>query len=104
MGHDAIHLYEQKLHKLPDSEILHKAKAEHRILLTMDLDFARLVSKAGTGEMASVVIFRLSDHRPQNVQAKLEKIFPIIERCIKQGGAIFSVGDEKIRVRSLPLL
>ena len=46
-GHDAVHLFEQKLHRLSDSEVLHKATAEGRILLTMDLDFARLVSEAG---------------------------------------------------------
>jgi len=39
-GHDAIHLLDQQLHKLPDPAMLEKARHENRILLTHDLDFA----------------------------------------------------------------
>ena len=38
-GHDALHLQEQDLGDMPDPEILAKARAEGRILLTFDLDF-----------------------------------------------------------------
>ena len=33
-GHDAVHLREQDLQRLPDDEIFQKAIAENRILLT----------------------------------------------------------------------
>ena len=102
-GHDAIHLYEQELHKLPDSEVLSMARAEKRILLTMDLDFVRLVTSIDIDDMPIVITFRLSDQRPKNVQIKLEAIIPIIERYIKQGNVIFSVGDKKVRIRHLPI-
>jgi predicted nuclease of predicted toxin-antitoxin system len=102
-SHDAVHLFEQGLHRLPDSEVLRKAITEKRILLTMDLDFARLVSVSGADALPTVIIFRLSDQRPQKVQARLEIMFPIIEECLEQGSSIISVSDSKIRIRSLPI-
>lgn len=101
-GHDAVHLNEQGLHALPDREVLGKAISESRILLTMDLDFTQLAS-AGAGDLPIVVIFRLSDQRPQSVQARLEAILPVLEGKAAQGQAIISVGDERIRIRQLPI-
>ncbi|HYS75771.1 MAG TPA: DUF5615 family PIN-like protein, partial [Burkholderiales bacterium] len=43
-GHDAVHLREQGLERLPDSEVFAKASAEKRVLLTFDLDFGELVA------------------------------------------------------------
>ena len=103
-GHDAIHLFEQGLHRLPDNEVLIKAKLEKRVLLTMDLDFSRLLSSADPDDCPTVVIFRMSDQRPLNVQIKLNAILPIIEESIEHGSVIFSVGDDRVRMRRLPIL
>jgi hypothetical protein len=43
-GYDAIHLRDEGLQRLPDSEILIKARQEERVLLTMDLDFGMLLA------------------------------------------------------------
>lgn len=104
-GYDAIHLFEQGLHKSSDIEILYKAKYESRIILTMDLDFARLAYKVNANDLPTVVIFRLSDQRPYNIQNKLSVILPILKNCLEQeqGSIILSVSDDKIRVRRLPI-
>jgi predicted nuclease of predicted toxin-antitoxin system len=102
-GYDAVHLYEQKLHKLPDSEILLKAKNEKRILLTMDLDFSWLLSKVISDDSPTVVIFRVSDQRPLNIQTRLITILPIIRECFEEGSFILSVSDSKVRIRHLPI-
>ena len=102
-GYDAVHLYEQGLHKSSDSDILCKAKCERRIVLTMDLDFARLISKVNADDLPTVVIFRLSDQRPYNVQNKLGVILPILKNCTEQGSFILSVNDDKVRIRNLPI-
>ena len=102
-GYDAVHLHEQGLHKLPDSEVLKKAHTENRILLTMDLDFARILSSLEADNLPLTVIFRLSDQRPQNIQVRLGLILPTLERYAEQGNAILSVTDNKIRVRRLPI-
>ena len=43
-GHDAVHLRDQGLHRLPDPEIFLKAAREERIVLTFDLDFGEISS------------------------------------------------------------
>ncbi len=48
-GHEAIHLQEQGLGKMPDGDILAKARVEGRVLLTHDLDFGELLAASGGG-------------------------------------------------------
>ena len=101
LGYDAVHLLDEQLHKLPDPAILEKARQEERILLTHDLDFAELVSASGA-RLPSVIIFRLRNMRPDNVNRHLEQIIRSYSREIEQG-AIISVSEGQIRLRSLPL-
>ena len=102
-GYDAVHLCEQNLHQLPDSDVLRKAYSEKRILLTMDLDFSRLLSSAKANGLPLTIIFRLSDQRPQSVQVMIEKTLPFLKLHFKNGNAILSVTDNKIRIRYLPI-
>ncbi len=101
LGHDAIHLHDQELDRLQDPAILAKARVEKRVLLTHDLDFGELVAASGA-RLPSVVIFRLRNMRPERVNLHLGEIItqylPAIER-----GAIISVTEGQIRVRSLPI-
>jgi predicted nuclease of predicted toxin-antitoxin system len=69
-GDDAVHLREQGLQRAWDPDILAKARAEDRILLTMDLDFADLLAASGD-QLPSVVIFRLHDERSERVNERL---------------------------------
>jgi len=43
-NHEAIHLREEGLQRLPDPLILDKARIENPILLTCDLDFGQLMA------------------------------------------------------------
>ena len=47
LGHQAVHLQQQGLHRLKDSQILEKARNEECILLTHDLDFGDLLAASG---------------------------------------------------------
>ncbi|UCG11896.1 MAG: DUF5615 family PIN-like protein, partial [Deltaproteobacteria bacterium] len=67
-GHDAVHLREQDLQKLPDDEMFQKAIAENRILLTFDLDFSEMVALSGN-ENVGIVVFRLRNTRANHVLA-----------------------------------
>jgi len=62
-GADVVHLREQGLQRMPDSEVLAKAAAGGRVLLTFDLDFGEIVAQA-RAQRTSVVVFRLRDARP----------------------------------------
>ena len=66
LGQDAVHLHNEGLDRLPDSAILQKARDEQRVLLTHDLDFGELIA-ASEASMPSVVIFRLRNMRPKQV-------------------------------------
>ena len=47
LGHDAVHLQEEGLGRLPDPIILAKARDEGRVLLNHDLDFGELMAASG---------------------------------------------------------
>ncbi len=100
-GHDAVHLHEQGLIQLPDADILNKARDEGRVLLTHDLDFGELLA-FNKQSLPSVVIFRLSDMRPRNVWLHLSAILLLNGQALEQG-ALLSVRDRKVRVRTLPI-
>lgn len=100
-GHEASHLYNEGLERLPDPEILRKARHEQAVLLTHDLDFADLLAASGD-ELPSVIIFRLHSMRPQIVNRYLETILSEHQEALRKG-AILSVTDSRIRVRTLPI-
>lgn len=67
-GHDAKHLREEGLQRLPDADIFTKAITEQRVVLTFDLDFAEIAA-ACAGPFASVVVFRLRNARAADWQS-----------------------------------
>ena len=99
--HDAVHLRDEGLIRLPDSEIVAKALVESRIVLTFDLDFGDILAIA-RNEAPSVVIFRLRNQTPAEVNPRL---FRVIHDCAAElaRGALVIVGDEGFRVRRLPI-
>jgi predicted nuclease of predicted toxin-antitoxin system len=73
LGHDAVHLRAESLDRLPDSDILKKAREERRILLTHDLDFGELIA-ASQASTRSIVIFRLRNMSPTQVNRYLHGV------------------------------
>ncbi len=100
-GHDAIHLREQRLARLPDGEIFHKADTEERIILTCDLGFGEILALSGT-QTVSVVVFRAQNKRAPHLIARLQKVLEESAQDLEEG-AIISVGDRDHRVRLLPI-
>jgi predicted nuclease of predicted toxin-antitoxin system len=100
-GHDAIHLREENLSRLPDGKILEKARYENRVLLTHDLGFGELLAASG-GQLPSVIVFRLKDMRAPNVSSHLFSIIRQQSDALNHG-AICSVSEGKIRIRLLPV-
>jgi predicted nuclease of predicted toxin-antitoxin system len=100
-GYDATHLREEGLHELSDVEIIRKARKEDRTIITCDLDFGYIM--AISGDIApSLIIFRLDDETPHNINHKLALILD--ESCnALENGAIISVGETRYRVRLLPI-
>ncbi len=88
LGHDAVHLADQGLERLPDHEILEKARQEGRVLLAHDLGFGELVAAKGTA-LPSVITFRLRNMHPDQVDAALQLIIPQHWEALEHG--LFSV-------------
>jgi len=101
LGHDALHLHEESLDRLEDSAILVKAREEARVLLTHDLDFGDLIAASGA-QLPSIIVFRLRDMRPENVNRYLQNIIERYGGTLEKG-AIITVTEGRIRVRALPL-
>jgi predicted nuclease of predicted toxin-antitoxin system len=100
-NYGAVHLRDEGLIHLPDSEIVAKAVAETRIVLTFDLDFGDILAIARS-EAPSVIIFRLRNQTPAAVNPRL---FRVIADCAAElaSGAIILVEDDGYRVRRLPI-
>jgi predicted nuclease of predicted toxin-antitoxin system len=101
LGFDAFHLHELGLDRLPDAEIVAKARLERYVVLTHDLDFSELLALSGA-TLPSVAIFRLQNMRPRSVNHYLKILVTEHQDALEQG-AIFSVTEGHIRVRALPI-
>ena len=101
-GHDATHLRDEALQRLPDGEIFTKAAHEHRIILTWNLDFSEILALSSERHTVSAVVFRLMNTRTDNAIQRLERVLSESEQDLVEG-AIVSVEDSRHRVRLLPL-
>lgn len=99
--HDIVHLREQGLQTLTDEEVIQKACAENRILLTNDLHMGRLVA-LGALPLPSVITFRLSSMQARSILPRLLEAVRLFEAELAKGAAV-TVTDQTIRCRSLPI-
>ena len=101
LGHDAVHLRDEGLQRLPNGEIFLKAAREQRIVLTFDLDFGEIIATSG-GSNVSVVVFRLRNTRSTHV---IDRLNSVLQQCEDElnRGAIVAVEESRHRVRRLPI-
>ena len=101
LRHGTVHLHDQMLDRLPDPEILAKARHEGPILLTHDLDFGELVA-ASKASLPSVITFRLRNMHPGIVNQYLIRIISQHQDELEKG-VVVSVTEGKVRIRTLPI-
>ena len=101
LGYDAIHLHDLKSDRSTHPAVMQMARNEERILLTHDLDFGELIAASGANA-PSVIIFRLRNMNPKNVNRFLSGIITEHRDALGKG-AIISVTEGQVRVRLLPL-
>jgi predicted nuclease of predicted toxin-antitoxin system len=101
-GHDAVHASAVGLGSRPDSEILDRARAEGRIVVTSDLDYPRLLAffKA---DSPGVILFRGGSYSDAEMLA-------LLDRVLGQGTeldlehSITVVDQHRVRRRTLPIM
>jgi len=81
-----------------DRDVLARAAAERRVLLTLDTDFGELVFRAGLPAESGVVLFRLHQ-TPLTERARVAS-FVLLNRADWAGRFSVVRGD---RIRSVPL-
>jgi predicted nuclease of predicted toxin-antitoxin system len=101
LGHDVLRVPELLPINAVDEDIVARALAENRTLLTQDLDFSAVIALTGK-KYPSLISLRLSSSRIEYVNAVLQKVLPEVEEDVLEG-AIVTVEDQRVRRRRLPL-
>lgn len=101
-GHDVLHVRDIGLTSAADPIVLDAAVSDARVLVTLDTDFGALVAHS-RARVPSVVLFRGDVTRRPSAQAaallnNLEQFADDLD-----AGAVVVVGDDRIRVRRLPI-
>ncbi len=99
-GHDATHLRDEGLQRLPNGEIFVKAVAESRVILTFDLDFGEILALS-KGRKAGVILFRLRNTRTPHVIQRLSSVLSDCVEPLERGGIVI-VQESRRRVREFP--
>lgn len=102
-GWDAKHLNEMNLSKLPDNEIILLAQTENRVILTCDNDFGTLMALENI-KNPSLILFRLDDFTPININKKLAIILKEIPQSQLLSGLFITVKEKNYRIRKLPMI
>jgi predicted nuclease of predicted toxin-antitoxin system len=101
IGHDAIHLRDEGLQRLPNGRIFEKAHLEKRVVLTFDLDFSEIAALSNF-ERTSVIVFRLRNTRTHHVIERLSAVLDESMAALKRG-AVVTVEESRFRVRYVPI-
>lgn len=101
LGHDAVRANAVLPGDAPDHDIVAWAAANERVVVTQDLGFGSIVALSGA-TLPSIITLRLSDSRVETVNRVLETVLPRLERSVTTG-AVITVGDERVRIRQLPV-
>ena len=99
-GHEATHLRDQGLQRLPNGAIFEKGIAESRVIVTFDLDFGEIVALS-KGRKTGVVLFRLRNTRVSFVIQRLSEVIAECSDALARG-AVVIVEETRHRVREFP--
>jgi predicted nuclease of predicted toxin-antitoxin system len=84
-----------------DEEVIRRAEAEARVLITFDKDFGELAFRSGLSSPSGVILFRISQDSPSHV-ARVS--VAILESRVDWAGKFTLVQEGRIRMISLPIL
>jgi predicted nuclease of predicted toxin-antitoxin system len=101
LGHDAVHLRERCLQRLPDLEVIQLAASESHVVVTFELDFSRAIALTRRVQ-PSIILFRLETYSTPEINHSLRDILQRHEDSLRSG-AIVIVVPGRIRIRLLPI-
>lgn len=100
-GHDCTHVYDLGLGGQPDEQMMARAAAEDRILVSADTDFGELLATAPV-IAPSLILLRRSDKRPEALASVILANLGQVHDDLT-AGALVVISDTRIRCRRLPI-
>ncbi|MDW7981165.1 MAG: DUF5615 family PIN-like protein [Verrucomicrobiales bacterium] len=100
-GWDVLHTGEIGMASAEDKQILARAAAENRIIVTLDADFHALLALSQV-QKPSVVRVRIEGLSAQELSRLLQKVARQCQAEL-EAGAMVSVHPDRIRIRRLPI-
>lgn len=88
-GHDATHVRDIGLDRVPDDEVARRAVADRAIIVTKDSDFSRL---SANNPGCRVLWLRLGNGTIRSLLRSLEPLFPEVEQAFADGQLFVEIG------------
>lgn len=101
-GHDAIHASEAGLSHAPDADILSRARAEARVVVTADLDYPRMLAVTGR-QGPGLILFRGGDYSELEALERLGRVLATVPTS-DLSTSIIVIERNRIRRRRLPIV
>jgi len=100
-GHEAVHAADTDLGRAPDTEIILRAREQSRIVVTADLDYARLLALAGSSS-PGIILLRGGNYSDEEMLALMRRV--LISLPGEQlHDSVVVVDRKSIRRRRLPI-
>ena len=100
-GHDTVHVGDLGMARAPDMEVMARALADGRVVVTHDSDFAAILARSGA-DRPSVVRVRMPTATPAEVATAVGSAIAAAAEDLATG-AVVSVSQHGARVRTLPI-
>jgi len=100
-GHEAVHAAHIGLGQAPDKEIIAQARKDSRIIVTADLDYARLLALAGSSS-PGITLLRGGNYSDKEMLGLIKRALMTIssDRLLD---SIVVVDKKSVRRRRLPI-
>jgi predicted nuclease of predicted toxin-antitoxin system len=100
-GHDALHVVEIGLHSASDVEILDRAAADDRVVVSSDSDFGAILARRGQAKPSFVLLRHRNELTPgEQAELLVANLSELVAEL--EAGAVVTFTRSAIRLRRLP--
>ena len=101
-GHDAVHVLDYGLQAAAEENIVDRASAESRVIISADTDFGTALALRQSKSPSVILLRRRFPRRASEQVALILRGLPRVEEALLRG-AIVIVEGGRIRIRELPI-